>query len=304
NSTHPGDQSEMEALRKECDAVKKKAKDMIDKYLTECNRLKAIVDEQQAIIHKAQDVKKIQEEMVALRIELAQKNMQIQSLQYDLYKLKEKYDNETKSLKNEVEWGLEKVRSLKLEIKRLREPETDDTISIMRGQPVASNDKENNEVGVVSNVAIYSLKAKLGKLETETQTLKENVRKLEKEKSTLSLLNTEASNKVAQLCSENNALKTARKKLMEEFQKLKRVQESSKAKEDSVGRLPEVSTEALERQSRNSSSLSELSTCSEVPPAVERKRVKPEPEENFQNWLSGDAANNMFKDEPNQCANQ
>ena len=61
-----------------------------------------------------------------------------------------------------------------------------------RGQPVASNDKENSEVGVVSNVAIYSLKAKLGKLETETQTLKENVKKLEKEKSTLSLLNTEA----------------------------------------------------------------------------------------------------------------
>ena len=85
-----------------------------------------------AIIHKAQDVKKIQEEMEALRIELAQKNMQIQSLQYDLYKLKEKYDNETKSLKNEVECGLEKVGSLKLEIKRLREPETDDTISIMR----------------------------------------------------------------------------------------------------------------------------------------------------------------------------
>ncbi|CAH3159397.1 unnamed protein product [Pocillopora meandrina] len=304
NSTHAGDQSEMEALRKECDAVKKKAKDTIDKYLTECNRLKAIVDEQQAIIHKAQDVKKIQEDMEALRIELAQKNMQIQSLQYDLYKLKEKYDNETKSLKNEVEWGLEKVGSLKLEIKRLREPETDDTISIMRGQPVASNDKENNEVGVVSNVAIYSLKAKLGKLETETQTLKENVKKLEKEKSTLTLLNTEASNKVAQLCSENNALKTARKKLMEEFQKLKRVQESSKAKDDSVGRLPEVSTEALERQSRNSSVLSELSTCSEAPPTVERKRLKPEPKENFQNWLSGDAANNMFKDEPNQCANQ
>ena len=57
---------------------------------------------------------------------------------------------------------------------------------------MASNDKGNNEVGDVSNVAIYSLKAKLGKLETETQTLKENVEKLEKEKSTLSLLNTEA----------------------------------------------------------------------------------------------------------------
>ena len=76
--------------------------------------------------------KKIQEEMEALQFELAQKNMQIQSLQYDLYKLKEKYDNETKLLKNEVEWGLEKVGSLKLEMKRLKEPETDDTISIMR----------------------------------------------------------------------------------------------------------------------------------------------------------------------------
>ena len=50
NSTHAGDQSEIEALRKECDAVKKKAKDMIDKYLTECNRLKAIVDEQQGTV--------------------------------------------------------------------------------------------------------------------------------------------------------------------------------------------------------------------------------------------------------------
>ena len=47
---HAGDQSEMEALRKECDAVKKKAKDTIDKYLTECNRLKAIVDEQQGTV--------------------------------------------------------------------------------------------------------------------------------------------------------------------------------------------------------------------------------------------------------------
>ena len=40
----------MEALRKECDAVKKKAKDTIDKYLTECNRLKAIADEQQGTV--------------------------------------------------------------------------------------------------------------------------------------------------------------------------------------------------------------------------------------------------------------
>ena len=56
-----------------------------------------------------------------------------------------------------------------------------------------------------------------------------------------------------------------------------------------------ASTEALERQCRSSSVLGELSTCSEALPAVERKRVKPEPNVNFQNWLSGDAANNMFK---------
>lgn len=229
------------------------------------------MNEQQAIIHKAQDVKKIEEAMETLRIELAQKNMQIQSLQYDLYKLKEKYHNETKSLRSELERGREKVGSLKVEIRRLKESETDDTISIMRGQPVASNEKENSEVGVVSNVAIYSLKAKLGKLETETQTLKENIKKLEKEKSTLSLLNTEASNKVAQLCSENNALKTARKNLIEELQKIKKVQESSKAKEDSGRRLSEASTEALERQCRSSSVLGELSTCSEALP--DRKSV-------------------------------
>ena len=42
-----------------------------------------------------------------------------------------------------------------------------------------------------------------------------------------------------------------------------------------------VSSEALGRQSRNSSILSALSTCSEAPPAVERKRVKLEPKENF-----------------------
>ena len=81
---------------------------------------------------KAQDIKKTEEEMEATRIELAQKNMQIQSLQYDLYKLKEKYDNDTRSLSKEVEWGREKVGSLKLEIRRLKEHEADDTISIMR----------------------------------------------------------------------------------------------------------------------------------------------------------------------------
>ena len=85
-----------------------------------------------AIIDKTQDIKKTEEEMEATRIELAQKNMQIQSLQYDLYKLKEKYDNDTRSLSKEVEWGREKVGSLKLEIRRLKEHEADDTISIMR----------------------------------------------------------------------------------------------------------------------------------------------------------------------------
>ncbi|PFX12561.1 hypothetical protein AWC38_SpisGene23459 [Stylophora pistillata] len=44
----------------------------------------------------------------------------------------EKYDNETKSLRSEVEWGREKVDSLEVEIRRLEEPETDDTISTMR----------------------------------------------------------------------------------------------------------------------------------------------------------------------------
>ena len=44
------DQSEIESLRNKCDAAKKKAKDTVDKYLTECNRLKTIIDEQQGTI--------------------------------------------------------------------------------------------------------------------------------------------------------------------------------------------------------------------------------------------------------------
>ena len=63
---------------------------------------------------------------------------------------------------------------------------------INSGQPVASKQKEDSDVGVVSNVAIYSLKAKVGKLEGETRKLSEKVQQLEKEKATLSLLNTEA----------------------------------------------------------------------------------------------------------------
>ena len=84
------------------------------------------------IIDKAQNVKRIEEKMEATRIELAQKNMQLESLQYDLYKLQEKYDKEMKSLTKEVQWGREKVGSLKLEIRRLKEHEPEDTISIIR----------------------------------------------------------------------------------------------------------------------------------------------------------------------------
>ena len=64
--------------------------------------------------------------------------------------------------------------------------------SFSSGQPVQTKPKEGDDVGVVSNVAIYSLKAKVGKLEIETKKLNEKVQQLEKEKSTLSLLNTEA----------------------------------------------------------------------------------------------------------------
>lgn len=84
------------------------------------------------IIDKAQNMKETEEEMEATRIELAEKNMQLQSLQYDLYKLQEKYDKEMKSLTKEVEWGRDKVGSLKLEIRRLKEQEPEDTISIIR----------------------------------------------------------------------------------------------------------------------------------------------------------------------------
>ena len=65
-----------------------------------------------------------------------------------------------------------------------------------------------------------------------------------------------------------------------------------------------VPTEMLEKESRNVSILSLSSTDNIGLPAAEHKRVKPEPKENFQNWLSEDASKNMFQDEPNQCANQ
>jgi len=77
-------------------------------------------------------VREAEEKMEATRIELAQKNMQLQSLQYDLYKLQEKYDKETTSLTKEVECSREKVGLLKLEIRRLKEQEPEDTISFLR----------------------------------------------------------------------------------------------------------------------------------------------------------------------------
>ena len=84
------------------------------------------------VIDKAENLRETEEKMEASRIELAQKNMQLQSLQYDLYKLQEKYDKETMSLNKEVECSREKVGLLKLEIRRLKEQEPEDTISIMR----------------------------------------------------------------------------------------------------------------------------------------------------------------------------
>ena len=39
--------SEVESLRKECEAAKKKAEDYFDKYLSESRRLRAIIDEMQ-----------------------------------------------------------------------------------------------------------------------------------------------------------------------------------------------------------------------------------------------------------------
>ena len=63
---------------------------------------------------------------------------------------------------------------------------------LFSGQPVPAKKAEGSDVGVVSNVAIYSLKAKVGKLESETEKLNKKLQQLEREKATLSLLNTEA----------------------------------------------------------------------------------------------------------------
>jgi len=50
NSARPVDHSEIETLRKECEAAKQKAKKTLEKYLSESYRLKAIIDEQQGIL--------------------------------------------------------------------------------------------------------------------------------------------------------------------------------------------------------------------------------------------------------------
>lgn len=45
NSTNTANVDEMESLRKECEAAKKKAKATLEKYFAESDRLKAIIDE-------------------------------------------------------------------------------------------------------------------------------------------------------------------------------------------------------------------------------------------------------------------
>ena len=49
-----------------------------------------------------------------------------------------------------------------------------------------------------------------------------------------------------------------------------------------------------------------LSTVGNVDmPSTECERGQSDStKENFPNWLSGDAANNLFKDDPDQCINQ
>ncbi|XP_068683876.1 centromere-associated protein E-like isoform X2 [Montipora foliosa] len=331
SSQNLANETEVESLRQECELEEKKCKDAKESYLSESDRLKSIIDEMQdeeenyrkeinelkrTNVEKDAEIKKmrtqlaemgtvirqhqgttlksqnkhaIEDEMETTRIDLAQKNMQIQSLQYDLYKLQEKYEKEMRSLNKEVEFGKEKIASLKQEIRRLKEPEQEDTVCMMRGHPVPAKQIEVSNVGVVSNVAIYALKAKVGKLETETEKLNKKVQQLEREKATLSLLNTEASNKFAQVTSENKALKTQRKKLIEEVKSAKAIEE------ENVSRRT-----LLEATNLGVSSVEGVSV-----PTPECKRIKAEsPKENFQSWLSGDAANNLFKEEPNQCTNQ
>lgn len=83
-------------------------------------------------IGQSQKKHKMEDEMDATRIELARKDLKIQSLKYDLYKQHEKYETETRALYKEVKFGREKVAQLNQEIRRLKQPEQEDTICMMR----------------------------------------------------------------------------------------------------------------------------------------------------------------------------
>lgn len=52
NSTSLTHNSELESLRRECEVAKKKCKDAQEKYFSESDRLKAIIDEMQGKLHK------------------------------------------------------------------------------------------------------------------------------------------------------------------------------------------------------------------------------------------------------------
>ena len=51
NSTSLTHNSELESLRRECEVAKKKCKDAQEKYFSESDRLKAIIDEMQGKLH-------------------------------------------------------------------------------------------------------------------------------------------------------------------------------------------------------------------------------------------------------------
>lgn len=53
-SSNATDANEIESLRKECEAAKKKAKNTLEKYFSESDRLKAIIDEMQGMWCKLQ----------------------------------------------------------------------------------------------------------------------------------------------------------------------------------------------------------------------------------------------------------
>ncbi|PFX13644.1 hypothetical protein AWC38_SpisGene22259 [Stylophora pistillata] len=213
--------TEVENLRKECEAAKKKAEDNLQRYFKESDRLKAIIDEMQD--EEEEHLRKIEE----LEETEAKKDAELTQLRSDFTQLKESAQT------SQVSAG---------RLDGVVPPESGTIL------------KEENSACIGDQNEIESLRKE---------------------------------------CDVTKKAKDTIDKYLAECNRLKAVVNEQQA-----------STEALERQCRSSSVLGELSTCSEALPAVERKRVKPEPKNNFQNWLSGDAANNMFKDEPNQCANQ